>query len=111
MLLAYLQPLVVNALVFDNNSHLKSPITQSNISKTQPIEKALSVEAIFVDLDDEDDFSESETKNVNTDIYCQCSFIDAYLKVHSTLATLNSTDFQLKHSSKPLYILWSVFRI
>jgi hypothetical protein len=110
MLLAFIQPLVVNVLVYNaqertfHNFAIKSPV------KKLPATKSFGIDSIIIDLDDEE-VAEADNKDYQTDLFCQANLEEAYVKVHSDLATLKSTSAPLKHSSKPLYILWSVFRI
>ena len=110
MLLAFIQPLVVNVLVYNaqertfHNFAIKSPV------KKLPATKSFGIDSIIVDLDD-DEVAEVDNKEHQTDLFYQSNLEEAYVRVHSKLATLKSTSAPLKHSSKPLYILWSVFRI
>lgn len=111
MLLAYLQPLVVNALVFETNNNKFHHNDQNDFSKRQPVGKNFELDAVVADFDDEDESPETELKHINADEYIQRSFEIAYLNYHDTTASLKSKETQLKHSTKPIYILWSVFRI
>lgn len=107
MLLAYLQPLVANALVFNTNDsffHLNSP---SHFSKDLPSSKSLMVESILIDIDDDDELSEPSSDLCLLDNINSAAFNAQIIKSNQTIAV----DSKIKHSSKPLYILWSVFRI
>ncbi len=110
LLLAFVQPLVVNMLVNNAQAHsLHTLIIKSPVKKL-PATKSFGLDSVIIDLDD-DEITEIETKEHLSDVYCQYNLDEAYLKTHTVLATLKSNEFQTKHSSKPLYILWNVFRI
>jgi hypothetical protein len=111
MLVAYLQPLVVNALVLEINTNVFHHNNPYDFSKSQPVGKNFELDAVVGDFDDEDESPETVLKHINADVYIQRSFEIAYLNDHDTTASLKSKETQLKHSTKPIYILWSVFRI
>ena len=111
LLLAFLQPLVVNLLVSNGQEHpvhilaFKSPI------KKAPATKSFGLDSVIIDIDDDDEFSDNERKqNDSKDYFLQPQYCLAkYIKdnsVHSEKATITTP-----HSNRPLFILWSVFRI
>jgi hypothetical protein len=110
LLLAFVQPLVVNMLVYNAQARTFHSFVVKSPVKKAPTSKNFGIDSIIVDLDD-DDVAEANNKEYQTDLFSQSNLEEAYVRVHSKLATLKSTSAPLKHSSKPLYILWSVFRI
>ena len=111
LLLAFVQPLVVNMLVYNAQAHsFHTLIIKSPVKKAPPT-KSFGFDSVILDLDDDDEITEIETKETSAEVYCHYNLDEAYLKQHTILATLKSNDFQTKHSSKPIYILWNVFRI
>lgn len=110
LLLAFVQPLVVNMLVYNAQAHSIHALAIKSPVKKLPTTKSFGIDSVIIDLDD-DEITEIETKEHSSEVYCHHNLDEAYLKQHTVLATLKSNDFQTKHSSKPLYILWNVFRI
>jgi len=110
LLLVFVQPLVVNVLVYNTQAKTVHSFAFKSPIKKIPATKSFGIDSIIIDLDDEE-VAEADNKGYQTDLFCQANLEEAYVKVHSDLAALKSTSAPLKHSSKPLYILWSVFRI
>lgn len=110
LLLAFIQPLVVNVLVYNAHGYLFHGLTIKSPVKKAPASKSLGVDSVIIDFDD-DEVNEEENKDSSTDLYCQYNMNDASFYAHSPLTTLKGTALQFKHINKPLYILWSVFRI
>lgn len=108
LLLAFLQPLVANVVFYNTQDHQIHNISIKSPIKKIPSSKSFGLDSILIDLDD-DDITESE--NANSDWYYQKNshFIRSWANFE--LVTLKPSSPKLKHSSKPLYILWSVFRI
>lgn len=110
MLMAYLQPLVVNALVFNINEKTPSNTNNSHITNNPPAKHAFLVESVLLDIDDDDDLLVSEKKNTESDLYKNTIFLHSSFTINK--ARVHFIEYPHKYPvSKPLYILWRVFRI
>ena len=110
LFLTFIQPLVVNMLIYNAKQQTVHTISFKSPLKKAPSSNSFGLDTVLIDLDD-DDNSEKELNDHQTDIFCQYDIQEAYLKEHATLASIKTAYAPLKHSNKPLYILWSVFRI
>jgi len=97
-------------LIYNAKQQIVHTLSFKSPLKKVPSANSFGLDTVLVDLDD-DDNSEKELNDHQTDVFCQYDIQEAYAKSHSTLASIKMADAPLKHSNKPLYILWSVFRI
>lgn len=110
MLLAYLQPLVVNALVFDINPKTSNNTKNAHFTNNFPASQAFFVESVLLDMDDDEDILTSEKKNTVSDLYKNTTFFSCLFTINKERD--NFTIYFPKHPiSKPLYILWRAIRI
>lgn len=110
LLLAFLQPMVANVLFYNTQGHQIHGIAFKSPIKKAPTTKSFGVDSILIELDD-DDISETETETNHSEWYCQNNDHLINNWSNTELVNLKYSSTKLKHSSKPLYILWSVFRI
>ena len=111
LLLAFLQPMVVNVLVSNGQGHPLHTLAFKSPVKKAPATKSFGLDNVILDIDDDDEFSENEVnENDSKDYFLKSQYCLGYYNkdnsVHSEKATINIT-----HSNRPLFILWSVFRI
>ena len=110
MLLAYLQPLVVNAFVFNINQKTPTNTKNAHFTNNLPASQAFFVESVLLDMDDDDDILASEKKNTVSDLYKNTTFLSCLFIINKERN--NFTIYSPKYPvNKPLYILWRVFRI
>ena len=104
IILTCLQPFVANALLLNPIVNASFTKYVPKISKSTSNQHRESVEAIVLDEDEED-----EEQLSSTDLGSITSFIlKVYFKEKPTISLFTT---KVKHSNKPLFILWSVFRI
>lgn len=111
LLLAFLQPLVVNLLVSNGQEHQLHTLAFKSPIKKAPATKSIGLDFVILDIDDEDEFSNNEgNENDSKDYFLQPAYCFAIYNndnsAHSEKATVSTP-----HSNRPLFILWSVFRI
>lgn len=111
MVFVFMQPLVSKALVYNNTPYSINALTEKIISKSNPSTPGLLVENFIVELDDEDEFSASENKSSVNELMIQNQFGSTKYSAYNSTIHLNSHLTPYSSVSKPLYILWSVFRI
>jgi hypothetical protein len=111
MVFVFMQPLVSKALVYNNTCYSTNALTEKIISKSNPSTPALLVENFIAELDDEDEFSASENKSNVNELIIQNQFCSTKYKAVNASIHLSSYLTPYSCASKPLYILWSVFRI
>ena len=111
MVFVFMQPLVSKALVYNNTPYSINALTEKIISKSNPPTPGLLVENFIVELDDEDEFSASENKSSVNELMIQNQFGSTKYSAYNSTIHLNSHLTPYSSVSKPLYILWSVFRI
>ena len=104
IILTCLQPFVANALLLNPIVNASFTKYVSKISKSTSNQRQESVEAIVLDEDEED-----EEQLSSTDLLAVTSYLHkVYFKERQSKLLF---DTKIQHSSKPLFILWSVFRI
>lgn len=111
LLLAFLQPLVVNVLVSNGQGHPIHALAFKSPVKKAPATNSFGLDNVILDIDDDDEFSENEgNENDSKDYFLAPQYCLVYYNkdnaVHSEKAVINTP-----HSNRPLFILWSVFRI
>jgi len=113
MLIAYLQPIVVNAMSIYSNKNTHHYISTINFSKNLPVDKTIHEEPFFVDFDDndDDDLYALENKSLNTELFFHRSYNTDHFEIQKKLTFLRSNASNLKHTTNPLYLLLGNFRI
>ncbi len=107
----FMQPLASRALAYNNTPYPSNALTKLSISKNNPSTPSLLVENFIAELDDEDEFSDSENKSSVNELILESQFGSAMYNASNPTIHLNSYLTPYSCASKPLYILWSAFRI
>ena len=111
LVFVFMQPLASRALAYHNAANSTCILSTSSFSKENSNKSGLIAEGCILDADDEDEFSDSEPKN-NISEFVLENHIYTNRFIFSTHTFLNKTyTYVDRNASKPLYVLWSVFRI
>jgi hypothetical protein len=109
-LLFFLQPLATKAIAFNAASFPINNISHQQLQSNNQESPHLLIENLLLDAEDEDEFFEQENNSSEDIIVCLPARI-----TYSTLFSKQDAIFYIQDASpansKPLYILWSVFRI
>ena len=110
LLLSFIQPLAVNMLVSNAKGHSLHTFALKSPTKKLPATKTLGIDSVLLDIDD-DENTDSEVQKQDAYFYSlQSSFgrnLSFSVIKNSVKAHLAFTEIP----SKPIYILWNVFRI
>ena len=111
LLLAFLQPLVVNVLVSNVKEHPFHTLSFKSPFKKAPATKSFGLDSVILDIDDDDEFSENEKKSIDSkDYYLQPAYCLSVYKKDNSINKARANTIS-SYSNRPLFILWSVFRI
>ena len=111
MLLILFQSLASKALANRVESYSSSAFSREYIQDTHQEFPATLFENFVLDAEDEDDLSELENYISQETIDIQTTGPTHFYYTPNVGITLNSNNSRSECASKPLYILWSVFRI
>ena len=111
LVFVFMQLFASKALLYNKTQYPANALTEKIISKSNPSTPDLLVENFIVELDDEDEFSASENKSSVNELMIQNQFGSTKYSAYNPTIHLNSHLTPYSSASKPLYILWSVFRI
>jgi hypothetical protein len=111
LILLFLQPLVSNALAYHSIHNPALVSHKLNFSKGNSSLPNCLMETLVLEAEDEDELFEAEnatnpTVLIFSNQYKENKFFPQKLAIH-----FNSINTQYRSATKPLYILWSVFRI
>ena len=110
LLFVFLQPLTAKDLVYHSAPAICNH-PQESVTESIPLTPQTQVEAVLIDVDDEDEVSETETKNnISQFVYenqTQIAIISGVRQV--AITPLGLSPYRLVN--QPLYLLWSVFLI
>lgn len=111
LIFVFMQPLVSKALVYNNTPYSIKAHTEHSISKSSPTTPGLLMENFIAELEDEDEFSDSYNLSSANELFIEKQF--GSIKYNAVNASIHLNGYLTPYSiaSKPLYILWSVFRI
>jgi hypothetical protein len=111
LVFVFMQPLVSKALVYNNTPFSINAHTERSISKSTPTTPGLLMENFIAELEDEDEFSDSYNLSSVNELLVEKQF--GSIKYNAVNASIHLNGYLTPYSiaSKPLYILWSVFRI
>jgi hypothetical protein len=110
-LLLFLQPLASKALAFNTASYPKNINFHQEFQSKKQESPSPIIENLVLDAEDEDEFSELETSSCEDTIVCQAANLSYSSLCSKQAAITYSKEVSRACYNKPLYILWSVFRI
>jgi len=111
MFLILFQPLVTKALANRVESYPNSTFSKEQLQAKHQEIPATLFENLVLDAEDEDDLSELENHTSQEAILIKTISPANFYSTYNIGIALNSNNGRSQSSSKPLYILWSVFRI
>ena len=111
IVLLIIQPLVSKAIVYHNIHHSVNARNEQIISSAIPPSSTLLSENFILDLDDDDEFSETENKTNFNDLILNDQFKICNFTYFDTFIVSHNDTSQNIYQGKSLCILWCVFRI
>ena len=111
MLLLFLQPLAIKALAVKVGSYTNNAYNHTQFQSNKQDNPVPTTENLFLEVEDEDEFSELENNSSESALICQSSSLPYSALFTQQVTITYSKDVSHACYNEPLYILWSVFRI